>query len=93
MTREEAKAKAGKTIDDLADKINQLKAKKDEVQNNVTDTYSEVLDQLELEKEQLQKKYEDFANDDKWEEARDSFAQAGQSIKDGLSSIASLFKS
>jgi len=93
MTKEEFKAVANKTIDEVAAKIDELKAKKESVQENAKMKYEEAIKVLEAKKAELEAKYVDLKNagEHKWEEVRDAFSSASDSFKEGFSKIGSLF--
>ena len=70
MNKEEFKAKANQTIDEVSAKINELKAKRESVQYDAKSKYEESLKDLESRKADLESKFKELENasDDKWEE-------------------------
>lgn len=93
MNKEEFKAKAAKSIDEVAAKIDELKAKKESVEHHVKSDYEQAIKTLGNKKVEIQAKYDDLkdASEDKWEEAKEAFSSASDSFKEGLSKISSLF--
>ncbi len=93
MNKEEFKALANKTIDEVSAKINELKAKKESVQESAKSKYDEAIKMLEVKKAELEAKYEQLKNasEHKWVEVKEAFSSAADSFKEGASKIASLF--
>ena len=86
MTKEEFKAKANQTIDEVSAKINELKAKKEAAEDGSETKFKESLKELEAKKADLEQ-----AGDEKWEEIRDAFSSAKDSFDEGFAKISSLF--
>lgn len=93
MDKEEFKVKAAQSIDDIAAKIDELKAKKESVKHHVKSDYEQAIETLGNKKVEIQAKYDDLKNasEDKWDEAKEAFSSASDSFKEGFSKISSLF--
>lgn len=94
MNKEEFKVKANRTIDEVSAKINELKEKKELVEQGSKSKYEENLKTLKMKKTDLEAKYSELKNasDDKWEEVKNAFSSASDSYEEGLSKITSLLK-
>lgn len=93
MNKEEFKAKAATSIDEVSAKINELKAKKEIVEHEVKSDYDEAIKTLVAKKLEIQAKYDDLKNasEDRWDDAKEAFSSASDSFKEGFSKITSLF--
>lgn len=86
------KEKAKQQIDEMAAQIEKLEAKKDMAQADVKMKYEQQLGHLKNKKAQAQAKFEELkdASNERWEEARDVFASATESFKQGFSELTKL---
>jgi len=86
MNKEEFKARASQTIDEVSAKINELKANKESFKEDAKQTYNETLKDLESIKADLKTKYANLENasEDKWDELKKSVASATESMKKTL---------
>jgi len=86
------KEKAKQQIDEMAAQIEKLEAKKDMAQADVKMKYEQQLGHLKNKKAQAQAKFEELkdASNERWEEARDVFASASESFKQGFSELTKL---
>jgi len=93
MNKEEFKAKANQTIDEISAKINELKAKKESVKENAKSKYEETIRDLESKQTDLIAKYSEIENtaEDKLEETKEAFSSASDSFKEGFDKLKSLF--
>jgi DNA repair exonuclease SbcCD ATPase subunit len=93
MNKEEFKAKANQTIDDVSAKINELESKKESAEQGAKSEYDEAIKDLKSKKSDLEAKYADLENasEDKWEEVKATFSSASDSFREGLTKISSLF--
>jgi cytochrome c556 len=94
MNKEEFKAFASKQIDDVSEKLDQLKAKKDEVSGELKVKYADTIVDLKEKKTHLKTKFEalEHASEDKWEEVKTAFSNANDSFKEGFSKISQIWK-
>lgn len=92
MNKEQYKEKAIKIIDEVSDQINELKAKKESLKEDVKIEYDENINNLETKRLDLKAKYLQLekANEDKWEEAKEAFSSATHSFKEGLDKLKSI---
>ena len=83
MKRDEFKANAKKSIDEIFAKIEELEAKKDEVKGEAKTRYKEKLDELKRKKDELEAKYKNIeeVSEAKWEEAKNAFYSAYNRFK------------
>lgn len=93
MDKENFKKEAMKSLNDLFAKIDELDAKKDNIEADAKAEYEETLSVLKSKKEHLQTKYDELnnASEEKWDEVKSVFSAAIDSFEDGFSKIASLF--
>jgi predicted nucleic acid-binding Zn-ribbon protein len=93
MNREEFKANAKKSIDNIFAKIDELDAKKDKAKAETRGKYEEHLAALKAQREDLMAKYNNLseASGEKWEETKDAFSAAAESFKTGFDKIKSIF--
>jgi cytochrome c556 len=92
MNKEEFKAKASQTVDLVSARINELKAKKESVKEEAKAQYNEAIDDLESRKSTLERKYAELENasEDKWEDVKETFITASDSLNKGFSKLKSL---
>lgn len=92
MNEQEFKAKASETVDMVATKIDELKAKKESVQEDVKAQYNDSIEELESRKLALEKKYAELENasEDKWKEVKGTFLSASESFNEGFKKIKTL---
>lgn len=85
--------KAKKQIDEMADKIHELEAKKEKASAKVKAEYEKQLISLKETKKKAQIKFDQMsdATEHKWEEAMSVFSDASKSFKEGFSKISRLF--
>lgn len=93
MNKEEFKAKANQTIDEVAGKINELKAKKEAAVGDSKVKYEKALQDMESKKADLQSKKADLENasEEKWDEVKNAFSSATEDFKEGWKKLSSLF--
>ncbi len=94
MDRNTFKDKAKKGIDDLFSEIEKLEQKREKLQGEARVKYNEKIAQLKEKRIELQHKYQSMkdATPEKWEEARGSFSKSFDSLKEGFSRLAEIFK-
>jgi hypothetical protein len=94
MDRNTFKEKAKKSIDDLFSRMDELELKKEKVQGEAKLRYDEKITQLKTKRAELQQKFQNMkdASPEKWEEAKEAFNKSLDSLKDGFSKLAELFK-
>lgn len=94
MEKQEFREKAKKRIDDIFDKIEEIKAKKDHAKAEAKEGYNKEIELLEAKKEELQHNYNALidAAEDKWDEVKDAFSNSADSFKDAFSKLLSPFK-
>ncbi|MFT4968641.1 MAG: putative nucleic acid-binding Zn-ribbon protein [Chitinophagales bacterium] len=94
MNKQEFKAKAKKSIDDLFSKIDALEEKRRELNSEFNREYEKELKKLKEKKLDLQSKYDDLENasEDKWDDVKISFSKASESFKKGFLDLLSIFK-
>lgn len=92
MNKEEFKAKANQTIDEVFAMINTLKAKRDAAKEDAKSDYDEAIKELKSKKSEMESKLADLedATEDKWEEAKIAFSSASDSFKEGFEKLKSL---
>jgi hypothetical protein len=93
MNKEEFKAKASQTIDEVSAKINELKAKKASVKEEAKAKFEESIKDLESNKTELGAKYAELENasEEKWNEAKNAFSSVSDTFEKELSKISSLY--
>jgi hypothetical protein len=93
MNRNEFKANAKKSIDNLFLKIEELEAKKDKASAETKAKFEEQLSALKAGQQDLMEKYKNMseASEEKWEETKAAFSEASESFKEGFEKIKSLF--
>lgn len=93
MNKENFKKRAQKSLNDLFSMIDELEAKKDKVKADSKAEYDEKISMLKSQKDNLQAKYNELikASDEKWGQVKNTFSDAADSFKEGLSKISSLF--
>ncbi len=94
MTREEFKEKAKNSIDDIFAKLDELEVKKNKAQEDVKQKYEQRKAELSAKRADLQMKYQELStvSEGKWEEAKKDFYKSLDSLKDGFSKLASIFR-
>jgi hypothetical protein len=94
MEREEYKAKAKQTIDDLFAHIDKLEAKMNKAKADSKEKYKTEIDELKLKGAELQDKYNKLedAVEDKWEEVKAAFQESIPSFKKGFSILGGIFR-
>jgi len=94
MEKQEFREKAKQSIDEIFDKIEELKARKAEAKAEFQDTYKEQIEVLEVKKAELEVKYNNLLDvaEDKWEEVKQAFSESTVSFKEGFSKLFSVFK-
>jgi 5'-3' exonuclease len=94
MEKQEFREKAKQSIDEIFDKIEELKAKKDEAKAELVGKYEEQIAELEAKRDELQSKYDQLidAAEDKWEDVKGAFTESAASFKEGFSKLLSPFK-
>lgn len=95
MNREEYKALASQTIDQIASKLDEVKAQRAALSEQAQSTFDEVVAELERQKAELQLQRDQLqhATDDQLADVKKAFSSAGDSFKEGFSALAQLFKS
>jgi predicted transcriptional regulator len=93
MTKNEFKAKANETIDEVSAKIDELKTKKDDLTDDLKESYYEIIEDLEAQKTNLKIVLSDLENaaDAKWEEAKETLKSVSYSFNQGIEKLKSLF--
>jgi len=93
MNKEEFKVVAAKTIDDVSEKIDHLKTKKDSAQGDLLLKYEQSLKEIEAKGDELKVQYAELENasEQKWDEVKKAFTSASDSFKEGFVKISSLF--
>jgi len=94
MTREEFKEKAKQGIDELFTKIDELEKKKDDVTDDLKNSYNDQISELNKRKEELKLKFLKLmgATDQDWEEHKNSFDSTYATFKEGYYKLSSFFK-
>ena len=93
MNKDEFKVIAAKTIDDVSEKIDHLKTKKDSAQGELLLKYESSLKDIEGKGAELKVQYAELENasEQKWDEVKKAFTSASDSFKEGFVKISSLF--
>jgi len=94
MNKTEFKIKANKSIDEIFDKVEMLKQKKDQLSGSMKEKYEMKIDALNKKKAELIKKYEAIKNssDSNWEKAKKEFSDSLTHYKAGFTELSKLFK-
>jgi len=94
MEREEFKAKAKQTIDDVFTRIDKLEAKMNKAKADSKVKYKTEIDELKLKGAELQDKYNKLEDvvEEKWEEVKTAFQESVPSFKQGFSRLGSIFR-
>ena len=98
MKKDEFKQKAYQVLNDLADYINKLDQKADEIADDAKEEYREQLDNLKGIRDNLASKLQEYENvaDGKWEVIRESasdfFNTVSESWKENYEKVTDAFK-
>jgi hypothetical protein len=94
MEREEFKAKAKQTIDDLFAHIDKLEVKMNKAKADSKEKYKTEIDELKVKGAELQDKYNKLEDtvEDKWEEVKAAFQESIPSFKKGFSILGGIFR-
>jgi len=94
MDKKEFKKKANKSIDEIFDKVEKLKQKKDQLSGSMKEKYEMKIDALNKKKAELMKKYEAIksSSDNNWERAKMEFSESFSHYKAGFTELSKLFK-
>ncbi|BDX39432.1 hypothetical protein CYCD_27870 [Tenuifilaceae bacterium CYCD] len=86
--------KAHKALDDIFKEINSLEAKAKNASKELSDNMEEKIQQLKAEGEKLKVKLNEMreTSDDSWEEIKDGFEQATNSLRDAFSNAFNKYK-
>lgn len=93
MTREEAKAKAAKSIDEMYNKLEALDAKKEILEDKAKKEYAEMRENMMAKKVDLEVyiKEVDAASDDAFDELKVAFGKSSEAFKEAFGNIKSRF--
>jgi len=93
MERNEYRENVKKTIDEIFDQIEVLKAKADNASEKVKQEYNEKIKELELLRNQMESKLDELANtaENKWDEVKETVNSSLESFKEGFKKLGSLF--
>lgn len=91
MNKQEFKAKANQTIDEISAKINELKANKASAQDDLNKEIAKSIKNLELKESGLKDKLAKLeqVSDKEWENAKEAFLKAKESSNEALHKIES----
>lgn len=91
MNKQEFKAKANQTIDEISAKINELKADKESAQENIKKQLEENIRSLEVKESELKDRLKDLENasESQWEDAKKTFSTIREKYNKTLSEIES----
>lgn len=94
MNRIDYKTKANKNIDEIFDKVENLKQKKEELSSSLKQKYDANIEVLNKRKAELMSKYEAIKNapDSNWEKAKQEFSESLTHYKEGFNELKKVFK-
>ncbi len=94
MDKNEFKEKAKRSIDDLFDKIEELDSKKEKASEKMKAEYNENIANIKVMRADLLEKYKalEHASAENWEEKKAVFNSSMESLKEGFSKLANIFK-
>lgn len=86
--------KAHETIDEIFKGINSLEEKAKTASKDLSDTMEETIQQMKVEGEKLKVKLDELANtnSESWEEIKNGFEQAANSLRDAFSNAFNKYK-
>lgn len=92
MNKEEAKAKAKNSIDQITEKIESMERKKDEITSDVKNEFEEQIKNLKSLRTEMRQKYDEMKQktDARWEEAQEAFSRASNKFEQGFSELKEL---
>lgn len=93
MNKQELKARANQEIDELSAKLNELKAKKAEVQEGAQEKYETLIQQISDRKSAAENQLDALkeASEERWDEAKKSFNAAQEDFKSGIKELSEIF--
>ncbi|MGE0077991.1 MAG: hypothetical protein AB7S48_09045 [Bacteroidales bacterium] len=94
QNRKNYQDKAHKTLDDIFASLHTLEDKAKTVSKEFSDTMEENIQQLKVEGEKLKGKFDELcnANNDSWDDIRNGFEKAANSLRDSFSNAWNRFQ-
>lgn len=94
MDKLKFKLEALKTIDKMFDKAEKLEQKKDDLSDNLKESYDKQIIALNNKKTELKSQLEDIqeSTDKNWEEVKETFSESMKHYKAGFKELGKLFK-
>jgi hypothetical protein len=94
MDRQKFKNEANKNIDELFDKVEKLKSKKDSLSGSAKAKYEMQIAALNQKKAELKLKYDSLkeSSETNWEKAKKEFSESFNHYKTGLTELSNIFK-
>lgn len=93
MERNEYRENVKKTIDEIFDQIEALRAKADNASDKVRQEYYEKIKELEMLRNQMESKLDELsrAADSKWDDVKETLNSSLVSFKEGFKKLGKLF--